>query len=81
MGLACDPGVFENDGLSYDVNNDCGIIPIFRDLEGWSAVKSFFDLDQIQAVRLFAEHSYEVTDGEAAAQAVAARIRQMIAIA
>jgi hypothetical protein len=81
VGLACDPGVFENDGLSYDVNNDCGIIPIFRDLEGWSAVKSFFDLDQIQAVRLFAEHSYEVTDGEAAAQAVAARIRQMIAIA
>jgi hypothetical protein len=81
VGLACDSGVFANDGLSYDVNNDCGIIPTFRDLEGWSAVKSFFDLDQVQAVRLFAEHSYEVTEGEAAARAVAARIRQMIAIA
>jgi len=38
-----------------------------------------FDLDQTQAVRLFTEHSYDVTEGEAAAQAVAARIRQMIA--
>ena len=42
-------------------------------------MRFFFDLDQVQAARLFAEHSYEVTEGEAAAQAVAARIRQMIA--
>ncbi len=51
---------------------------MYRGLEGWNAVKSFFDLDQVQAVRLFAEHSYEVTEGEAAARAVAARIRQVI---
>jgi hypothetical protein len=52
---------------------------LFRNLEGWSAVKSFFDLDQGQAVELFAAHSYEFTEGEVAAQAVAARIRKMIA--
>jgi hypothetical protein len=80
VGLACASGVFADDGLSYEVDKkNSGLNPIFRDLEGWSAVKSFFDLDQVQAVRLFAEHSYEVTEGEAAAQAVAARIRQMIA--
>jgi hypothetical protein len=80
VGLACDSGVFADDGLSYGVNKEnSGLIPVFRDLEGWSAVKFFFDLDQVQAANLFAEHSYEVTEGEAAAQAVAARIRQMIA--
>jgi hypothetical protein len=80
VGLACDSGVFAEDGLSYEVDKkNSGLNPIFRDLEGWSAVKSFFELDQVRAARLFAEHSYEVTEGEAAAQAVAARIRQMIA--
>jgi hypothetical protein len=79
VGLACASGVFADDGLSYEVDTkNSGLTPIFRDLEGWNAVKSFFDLDQVQAVRLFAEHSYEVTEGEAAARAVAARIRQMI---
>ena len=79
VGIACDSGVFAEDGLTYEVDEkNSGLTPIFRDLEGWSAVKAFFDLDQIQAVRLFAEHSYEVSEGEIAAQAVAARIRQMI---
>ena len=55
------------------------LTPLFRDLEGWSAVKSFFDLDEVQAVKLFAEHSHELTECEAAARAVAARIRKMIA--
>ena len=81
VGLACDSGIFAEDGLSYEVDKkNGGLTPTFRNLEGWSAVKSFFDLDQAQAVRLFAEHSYEVTEGDAAAQAVAARIRRMIAL-
>ena len=45
-----------------------GLACDIRDLEGWSAVKTFFDLVQVQAVRLFAEHSYEVTEGEATAR-------------
>ena len=66
--------------MSYEVDKiNMELTPLLRDLEGWSAVKSFFDLDQVQAVKLFAEHSYELTEGEAAAQAVAARIRKMIA--
>jgi hypothetical protein len=80
VGLACGSGVFAEDGLSYDEDANGGLTPIFGGIEGWSAVKSFFDLDQTQAVRLFAEHSYDVTEGEAAAQAVAARIRQMTAV-
>jgi hypothetical protein len=52
---------------------------MFRGVQGWNAVKSFFDLDQVQVVRLFAEHAYAVIEGEAAAQAVATRIRQLIA--
>ena len=80
VGLACGSGIFAEDGLSYVVDErTSGLTPIFRDLEGWSAVKSFFGLDQGQAVAVFAEHSYEVTKGQAAAQAVAERIRQMIA--
>jgi hypothetical protein len=55
------------------------ITPIFGDFQGWSAVKAFFDLDQSQAARLFAAHSYELTEGEAAPRAVATRIRQTIA--
>jgi hypothetical protein len=80
VGLACGSGIFVEDGLSYEVDKiNMGLTPLFRDLEGWSVVKSFFDLDQVQAVKLFAEHSYELTEGEAAARAVAARIRKMIA--
>jgi hypothetical protein len=55
------------------------LTPLFRDLEGWSAVKAFFDLDQVQAAELFAGHSYEMAEGEVAARAVAARIRKMMA--
>ena len=79
VGLACGSGVFSVEGLTYSSDKNGGLTPIFGELEGWNAVKSFFDVDQDQAVRLFAEHSYAVTEGEAAAQAVAARIRQMIA--
>jgi hypothetical protein len=80
VGLACGSGIFAEDGLSYEVDKiNMELTPLFRDLEGWSAVKSFFDLDQVQAVKLFAEHSYELTECEAAARAVAARIRKMIA--
>jgi hypothetical protein len=80
IGLACGSGIFAEDGLSWEVGKEHGeLTPTFRDLEGWSAVKSFFDLDQAQAVRLFAEHSYEVTEGEASAKAVVTRIRQLIA--
>ena len=79
VGLACGSGVFSGEGLTYSSDKNGGLTPIFGELEGWNAVKSFFDVDQEQAVRLFAEHSYAVTEGEAAAQAVAARIRQMIA--
>ena len=80
VGFACGSGIFAEDGLSYEVDKiNMELTPIFRDLEGWSAVKSFFDLDHVQAVELFAAHSYELTEGEVAAQAVAARIRKMIA--
>ena len=80
VGLACGSGIFAEDGLSYEIDETkMELTPLFRNLEGWSAVKSFFDLDQIQAVKLFAGHSYELTEGEAAARAVAARIRKMIA--
>ena len=80
IGLACSSGIFAKDGLSCEVGKENGeLTPKFRDLEGWSAVKSFFDLDQAQAVRLFAEHSYEVTEGEAAAKAVVIQIRQLVA--
>jgi hypothetical protein len=80
IGLASGSGVFADDGLSWEMDKENGeLTPTFRDLQGWSAVKSFFDLDQAQAVGLFAEHSYEITEGEASAKAVAARIRQLIA--
>jgi hypothetical protein len=79
VGLACGSGIFAEDGLCCDADKDGGLTPMYRGLEGWNAVKSFFDLNQVQAVGLFAEHSYDVTEGEAAAQAVATRIRQMIA--
>jgi hypothetical protein len=79
VGLAWGSGIFAEDGLSYDQDNNGGLTPMFRGVEGWNAVKSFFDLDQVQVVRLFAEHSYDVTEGVAAAQAVATRIRQLIA--
>jgi hypothetical protein len=80
VGLACGSGIFAEDGLSYELDKtNMELTPLFRDLEGWTAVKSFFDLDQVQAVKLFAQHSYELTEGEAAARAVAARIRKMIA--
>jgi hypothetical protein len=80
VGLACSSGIFAEDGLSYEVDEiNMELTPLFRNLEGWSAVKSFFDLDQGQAVELFAGHSYEFTEGEVAAQAVAARIRKRIA--
>jgi hypothetical protein len=66
--------------LSYELDKTkMELTPLFRNLEGWSAVKSFFDLDQAQAVRLFAEHSYESTEGGTGARAVAARIRKMVA--
>ena len=80
VGLACVSGVFAEDGLSYDEGNNGALTPMFDGIEGWSAVKTFFGLDQSQAVRLFAEHSYDVIEGEIAAQAVAARIRQVIAL-
>jgi hypothetical protein len=79
VGLACGSGVFAGEGLTYSSDSNGGLTPMFGELEGWIAVKSFFDLEQDQAVRLFAEHSYAVTQGEAAAQAVAARIRETIA--
>ena len=79
MGLACSSGIFANDGLSHEMAANGAITPIFRDFEGWTAVKAFFDLDQSQAARLFAAYSYELTEGAAAAQAVATRIRQTIA--
>jgi hypothetical protein len=79
VGLACASAVFAEDGLSY-AQDKCGRLnPMFQGLEGWDAVKTFFGLDHSQAVELLAEHSYDVTKGEAAAQAVAARIREMIA--
>jgi hypothetical protein len=78
VGLACGSGIFAEDGLSYDQDKNGGLTPMFRGVQGWNAVKSFFDLDQIQVVRLFAEHSHDTTEGEAAAQAVATRIRQLI---
>lgn len=79
MGLACGSGAFAEEGLTYSSDSNGGLTPMFGELEGWNAVKSFFDLEQDQAVRLFAEHSYTVTQGEAAARAVAARIRETIA--
>jgi hypothetical protein len=79
IGLACTSGMFADDGMSYQRDDDGRLTPLFHDLDGWDAVKAFFDLEHDQAVRLFAEHSYEVTTGEPAARAVAARIREMIA--
>jgi len=79
VGLACSSGVFAQDGLSHETDAKGAITPKFRGFEGWTAVKAFFDLDQSQAATLFAAHSYELTEGEAAARAVAARIRQTIA--
>lgn len=81
VGLACGSGIFAEDGLSYEIDEiNMEITPLFRNLKGWSAVKAFFDLDQVQAVELFAGPSYETTEGEVAARAVAARIRMMIAL-
>lgn len=80
VGLACSSGVFAKDGLSHVTDANGAITPVFRDFEGWTAVKAFFDLDQSQAAKLFAAHCYEITDGEAAARAVAARIRETIAL-
>jgi hypothetical protein len=79
VGHACVSGVFAEDGLSYDKDKNGGLTPMFDGVEGWDAVKAFFGLNQVQVVGLFAEHSYDVTEGEAAAQAVATRIRQTIA--
>jgi hypothetical protein len=79
VGLACSSGIFAEDGLCCEADANGAITPIFGDLEGWTAVKRFFDLDQHQASELFAAHSYELSEGEAAAQAVAMRIRQTIA--
>jgi len=79
VGLACGSGVFARDGLSHETDANGAITPMYRDLEGWAAVKAFFELDQSQAARLFAAHSYELTEGEAAARAVATRIRQTVA--
>src|ERR1700716_1629816 len=43
VGLACASGIFAEDGLSYDVDKvNSGLSPVFGDLEGWTAVKSFF---------------------------------------
>jgi hypothetical protein len=78
VGLACGSGIFAEDGLCCDADKSGSLTPMYRGREGWNAVKSFFDLDQVRAVRLFAEHSYDVTEGEAAARAVAARIRHAI---
>jgi hypothetical protein len=80
VGLACSSGIFAEEGLSYRVDAiSMELTPLFRELEGWSAVKAFFDLDQVQAAELFAGHSYEMAEGEVAARAVAARIRKMMA--
>jgi hypothetical protein len=79
VGLACVSGIFADDGLSYSEDADGKITPSFAGLEGWSAVKTFFDVDQNQAVELFAEHSYAITTGPEAARMVAARIRLTIA--
>jgi hypothetical protein len=80
VGLACSSGVFAKDGLSHVTDANGAITPIYRDFEGWTAVKAFFNLDQPQAAQLFAAHCYEITEGEAAAQAVATRIRETISL-
>jgi hypothetical protein len=80
VGLACSSGIFAKDGLSHVTDANGVITPIFRDFEGWTAVKAFFNLDQSQAAQLFAAHCYEITEGEAAAQAVATRIRETISL-
>jgi hypothetical protein len=80
VGLACSSGVFAKDGLSHVTDASGAITPLYRDFEGWTAVKAFFDLNQAQAAQLFAAHCYEITEGEAAAQAVATRIHETISL-
>jgi hypothetical protein len=78
VGLACASGVFAVDGLSYQQDDEGRLSPVFGGLDGWDAVKAFFQLEHDQAVRLFAEDSYDITKGETAARAVAARIRETV---
>lgn len=79
VGLACLSGVFASEGFSAYRNYRRRLVPTFKDKENWAAVRMFFGLSKKQALRLFEDKSYPESKGPIAANAVACRIRSMIA--
>lgn len=79
IGLVCMSGIFAGDGFRPRVGIDQKLYPTFGRLRHWQAILAFFSLSERQALHLFGTDAYEINTGKVAADAVAARIRDMIA--
>jgi hypothetical protein len=86
VGLACLSGAFKKEGLRYKIDSWHGgfgnnLIPRFKKLKDWEAVEKFFGISDQQAVNLFSASAYLTYKGAEAEQAVANRIRELVASA
>lgn len=88
VGLACVSGAFASEGLNYITMpsmTESGTIvirPTYHGLQGWGAVKAFFQLENLgQAETLFSTHSYPdaPTKGARGERRVAQRIEDVVA--
>lgn len=84
IGLACLSRIFEQDGLTYEVNKlsfgRIFIEPMFGDFYNWTATEKFFGISIEISSQLFSIASYEEEEQRSAQGelAVAKRIRQFV---
>ncbi len=78
VGLACISGAFADEGLTYKINHNGDLLPVFEDYEDWGAAEIFFDLTDEQSSKLFSPGSYSNRTGASAELEVAMRIRGLV---
>ena len=80
VGLACISGAFKREGLSYFIEDDGGIIPVFGEFRDWHCAEmEFFGLNEGESNFLFRDYPERKQRGAAGERYVAKRIRDFVA--
>lgn len=77
VGHACLSHKLRAEGLSYFIDDEHEMAPLFGELKRWDAVREFFDLEEEEAYEFFIDERY--VTGNVTAKNVATKIRVTVA--
>jgi hypothetical protein len=77
-GLAAISGIFADEGVTFKIDNDGDLLPMFDGSTAFDAAARFFELNSNTTFQLFDPMYYNVKKGAEAEQEVVRRIKSLI---